>query len=165
MAVQTHTKEADEITLNVNDHIKENVNNNIDQTNDMVTAVTEEEKYKNGRDFYCKYFCSTKFQLHVHEAEDLSIYKGIQMDEIEEDKTNKFIKLFPCVECKSKSKGIDKHMKHFDSYHGEIDYSLNCLFNDCEFNTNIPSDLMKHFGQKHENSVTKTMMEKRKTTI
>ena len=41
-----------------------------------------------------------QFELHFHKPEDISMYKEIQIDEIEQNETNKFIKLFPCVECK-----------------------------------------------------------------
>ena len=47
--------------------------------------------------------------MHVHETHDIITYKGVQMDEVEEDKNNSFIKLFPCIEFGFKSKGIDKH--------------------------------------------------------
>ena len=52
------------------------------------------------------------------------------MDEIGEDKSNRFIKLFPCVECDTKSKGLEKHKHHFSAAHGDIEYSLSCLFNE-----------------------------------
>ena len=54
------------------------------------------------------------------------------MDEIGEDKSNRFIKLFPCVECDTKSKGLEKHKHHFSAAHGDIELSLSCLFNICE---------------------------------
>ena len=75
------------------------------------------------------------------------------MDEIEVDKSNRFIKLFPCVECKLKSKGLEKHKKHFESQYEADEYTLNCLFNNCDYNTNTPKDLMTHFGQKHGKSI------------
>ena len=66
--------------------------------------------------------------MHVHETQNIISYKGVQMDEVEEDENNRFIKLFPCIECGFKSKGIEKHEKHFSMMHGNIEYSLSCIF-------------------------------------
>ena len=87
------------------------------------------------------------------------------MDEIGEDKSNRFIKLFPCVECDTKSKGLEKHKHHFSAAHGDIEYSLSCLFNTCEYSTNNPKALMKHFGEKHEKSVAKLLKQPKQTRV
>ena len=76
------------------------------------------------------------------------------MSGIDEDKTNRFIKIFPWLESDFKSKGLEMHNLHFSKDHEDIEYSLSCLFNTCDYNTNNPKALMKHFGEKHDKSVS-----------
>ena len=54
-----------------------------------------EERYENGKALYCKKIRSEKYNIHVHEKDDVTTYKGVQMPAIEEDKSNRFIKFFP----------------------------------------------------------------------
>ena len=86
---------------------------------------------------------------------DTSTYKGIQMKDIKGDPTNRFITMFPCVECNTKSKGLEKHKQHMLTQHDGIEYKLNCVFSECEYSTRNPKIMMKHLGEIHETSMTK----------
>ena len=78
-----------------------------------VTASTneksEETDFKNSEEFYCEHFCASEFGIHVHDEKEVSKYKGINMDEIKMDDSNKKCKLYTCVECEFKSKGLVNH--------------------------------------------------------
>ena len=73
------------------------------------------------------------------------------MNGIEVDKGNMFLKLFPCMKCDIKSKGLDKHLNHFDTIHGEIGDLVKCCFNFCEYSAKNPKLLMKQIGDTHKN--------------
>ena len=86
----------------------------------------------------------------MHEKDELTIYKSVQMLAKEEDKSNRFIKLFPCLKCDTKSKGIEKHKEHISAVHGYMEYHQACLYHKCEFKTNNPKGMMKHLGTMHD---------------
>ena len=155
------TNESIVINIGHKDCEKDNVDQNPTEVRPNRNAVTSsqhistaEENYVKGRDIFCKHYCSTKYNFHVHEKEDIVSYNGVQMDKITEDKDNKFMKLFPCTQCDIISKGLVKHRQHFESSHGELEFSLRCLLDQCEFNTKNSKIMMKHIGEKHGSQLT-----------
>ena len=68
--------------------------------------------------------------------------------------TMTFVRVFPCEECDTKSCGMDEHKKHFEKDHKDMQYEHGCLFNSCEFKALLPEQLIKHFTDKHEKSIT-----------
>ena len=100
--------------------------------------------------FIANNFVQKKYNIHVHEKDDVTTYKGVQMPATEEDKSIRFIKLFPCIKCDTKSRGIEKHKQHISAVHDDIEYSLACVYNKCEFKTSNPKALMEHLGTMHQ---------------
>ena len=85
------------------------------------------------------------------------------MDEIQIDDSNKKSKVYTCVECEFKSKGLVNHKKHFQNVHGDLDYSISCLFETCDFESANPKDLIIHFEETHKKSVKKLLQEIKST--
>ena len=68
--------------------------------------------------------------------------------------TMTFVNMFTCEVCEFKTCGIDEHQKHFKDLHENIQYEQVCLFNTCKFTSLFPEELIKHFSEKHEKSIT-----------
>ena len=62
-------------------------------------------------------------------------YNGNKMDKIENVRGNMFLKVFPCEKCDFKSKGLEQNMQHFDNKHNGIEYSMKCVFTNCDYET------------------------------
>ena len=154
----------------VDDQRTDNINT-IESQTETTAKITEDNQSKpnincddielrKGKDFYCEHFCSNKFNLHTHNKEDYDSLKGIKIKEISSKfqvETMAFVKNFPCEVCDVTSSGIDEHRKHFQEVHKSIQFDHACLFNNCEFKTLFPEELVKHFADKHEKSITNIM--------
>ena len=114
---------------------------------------SEETDFKNSEEFYCEHFCASEFGIHVHDEKEVSKYKGVNMDEIKMDDSNKKCKLYTCVECEFKSKGLVNHRKHFKDVHGDLEYSIGCLLDTYEFESANPKERIRHFEKTHNKSV------------
>ena len=65
-----------------------------------------------------------------------------------------FVKVFTCKVCEVKSSGLDEHEEHFEKKHTNVQYENACLFNNCTFTTMFPEELVKHFSNNHQKSIT-----------
>ena len=124
---------------------------------------SEETDIKTFEEFYCEHFCAGEYGIHVHDEKEVSKYKGVNMDEIEIDMANKKSKVYTCVECDNKSKGLIDHKNHFKDVHGDLEYSIDCLFETCDFGSENPKELIAHFAESHKKSVTKLLQKFRST--
>ena len=145
-------------TNKAEDHIEVEVTESETMTDPGKTNINSDDmEFTKGRDFFCEHFCSNKYNLHVHKKDDHEFFKGINMKEITEKfqvETMKFVKSFTCEVCDKKSIGLDEHRKHFEDVHKDVQYEQVCLFNNCKFKSLFPEELVKHFTEKHDKSIT-----------
>ena len=126
--------------------------------NTEITNINvDDNELQKGKDFFCEHFCSTKYDLHIHRKKDYDSYKGIKMKEVTQKfqvETMKFVNIFICEVCEFKSCGIDDHHQHFEDKHANVDYEQVCLFNTCDFTSLYPEELIKHFSENHDKSIS-----------
>ena len=53
--------------------------NRVKEFSSRSIVSSAEERYENGKALYCKKICSEKYNIHVHEKDDVTTYKGVQM--------------------------------------------------------------------------------------
>ena len=128
-------------------------------------TTIENNEYKQGREFFCNQYCSTKYNLHIHDTKNLHKYKGAKINEIEEKfivENMTFVKIFKCEVCDSESKGFESHEKHFKDKHIDIEFTPGCIFDHCEYESEIPTELVKHYTKKHKKAIQKGMKKDQK---
>ena len=95
--------------------------------------------------------------MHTHTTKNHDLYKGIKIKEITSKfqvETMAFVKVFTCEVCDLKSCGLEEHSEHFKKEHENVQYGNFCLFNNCEFTTLFPEELVKHFSENHQKTIT-----------
>ena len=122
------------------------------------TIIENNNKYKKGREFFCNQYCSMKHNIHLHDTKNLHKYKGAKVNEVEEKfivENMTFVKIFICEVCDFKSKGFESHEMHFKDIHEDIKFTPACIFNHCEYESEIPVELVKHYSTKHKKAIEK----------
>ena len=124
---------------------------------EIAPEVEEKEKYEGlehyeAREIFCDNYCSKDYNIHNHTTTKHKKFKGVN---ISEAKGN-----FPCDTCEYVSSDIQEHRQHFDKMHEDGDYSFSCVFNQCEFETTIPEELVKHTKLTHYKFIEKILRRK-----
>ena len=76
-----------------------------------------------------------------------------------------FVKIFICEVCDFKSKGFESHEMHFKDIHEDIKFTPACIFNHCEYESEIPVELVKHYSTKHKKAIEKHNLNRESVTI
>ena len=163
-SVQDNMQNSEEVVYNSTENV--NTDEMTSETLPEVSwTVIEKNEYKHGREFFCNQYCSMKYNIHIHDTKNLHKYKGAKINEIEEKfivENMSFVKIFKCEICDFQSKGFESHEIHYNNIHDDIKFTPGCIFNNCEYESEIPADLVKHYTIKHKKAIEKMKKNKQK---
>ena len=73
-----------------------------------------------------------------------------------------FVKIFKCEICDFQSKGFESHKEHFKDDHEDIEFTPGCIFDNCDYESEMPADLVKYNTTKHKKANEKIIRNNQK---
>ena len=151
-------KIADNITKNINNDSINSKTNDESFDSDDESSDEDEEVVKLNRtavDKFCENFCQSTSRFHLHSNTDLEMFHGLDLKKtVASFEGGKLRRVFQCDSCEHQTSEFKIHEKHYTTSHENKVREFNCVYQNCDFKTNYPDDMIEHFIQKHSELLT-----------
>ena len=122
----------------------------------------ESDEFEEAKEMFCDRYCDMIYGYHLHYDDLYKQYFGVDTRNIREriiPLTKEHSFAYPCKMCEIYSKNTDEHQEHIRRDHGEMEKSLGCVEENCEYKSQSPENLIRHIAVKHNEVIKDRMKE------
>ena len=120
------------------------------------------DEYEESKEVVCDQYCDQIYGYHQHYDSDYKQYFGVDTPNIREriiPVTKEHSFAYPCKMCEVFSTNLDDHQEHMNKIHVDIERTLSCMIDKCEYKTHSPEKLTRHIAVKHNDFIKERIKE------
>ena len=118
------------------------------------------DEYEESKEMVCNEYCDLIYGYHLHYDDLYKQYFGVDTPNIREriiPVTKEHSFAYPCKMCEIFSTNLDVHQQHIKVNHADVERTLSCVIDKCEYTSLSPEMLARHIAVKHNEFIKKRM--------
>ena len=140
-------------TLVQNENLDNSSENDESFNSDDDSSEEDEEDVKLNKaavNKFCEHYCQSTSRFHIHSKNDIQMFYGLDLKKtIAKFEEGKFTRVFQCDSCEHKTSEFKIHEEHYSSSHKNEEKFFHCIFDNCEYQTNDPEEMINHMKHQH----------------